>query len=274
MGRSDRRFPARYGEVQVRRVKAVKGIIVVAFAALLAGGCAPVYVAPALNAPLLNRAKELHLAGHMGTNGIDFQVAYSVTDSVGVAGALSTDPSGHGDQDPAEDVVDMNHSHLYGEGAVGYYLPFEEKVSFEAFAGMGAGRTRGELIFWRESRDETAESSGIYFRPYFQLDIGVSTSVVDLGIATRGCLVYYDYASHDERIRDGDAVMFFMEPFLFARLGSEAVKLEWQGGFVVPFYGDEDLNMGWTVVHFSFGLHLRLPLEEKKEPVPNATQKR
>ena len=123
-------------------MKADKGIILAACAALLAGGCAPVYVAPALNAPLLGGAKELHLAGHTGTNGIDFQVAYSVTDSLAVAGAFSGDPSGHGDQDPDEDIVDMDHSHLYGEGALGYYLPFEEKVSFEAFAGMGADRAR------------------------------------------------------------------------------------------------------------------------------------
>ncbi len=237
-------------------------VVVSALVALLACACTPVYMAPAANAPLLSKQSELHLAAYMGTNGLDAQLAYSVTDSVAVTGSVSADPSGHEDEDPSETAIDLDNSHLYGEAALGYYLPFEKNFVFEAFAGAGGGSTRGELVYWGETMEETAESSGTYFRPFLQADVGLSFPALDLGAAARWCVVRYDYSTPDVRFRDDVAYMLFMEPILFGRLGWKAFKVETQIGFVIPMWGNQDLNMGWMFFHFALGLHLRFDLGE------------
>jgi hypothetical protein len=46
--------------------------------------CAPAYVPNALNTPLFNNKGEIHIAANTGISGFDPQLAYAVTDNIGV----------------------------------------------------------------------------------------------------------------------------------------------------------------------------------------------
>ena len=94
---------------------------------LVAGACTPLYVAPALNAPMMSESGEVQAFGTIeATNGaFDAALALSPVDRLAVTGALSTAPRG-----------DDKHEHTYGELAAGTYLPFGIG-RFEAFLGAG-----------------------------------------------------------------------------------------------------------------------------------------
>ncbi len=224
-------------------------------------GCAPVYIAPAANAPLLEKAGELQVAGQLGTNGIDGQIAFSPVNSLGLVAAASG-------------VSGENDKHFYGEIGVGYYVPRLRSDAFraEVIGGVGYGFSRGYEDFGLFDGDGDRLASGRYLRGFLQGDVGASSDNVDAGLALRVALVSYDYEDLPSPDTDDNETNTFIEPLGFLRFGADPIKFETQFGFVIPFYEHGPQTI---VVHFSIGLRLTFdlfPEQPQQQPQPQPTQ--
>jgi len=205
------------------------------------GACTPLYVSPAINAPLFGKEGEIHIAGQVEatTSSLDFNLAFSPIKHLGVLGGVSYSPQG-----------DDNHRHDYGEFAVGYFLPFGHG-RFETFGGAGYGHAAGDI---KPSNDvDQILGSGDYARFFLQIDIGFSLDFLELGGSMGLAHVTQWHTAADDGVRR-TVQEFFVEPGAFIRAGWKPIKFELQMQFIVPMPPVATIRT--TVFQIALGLHL------------------
>jgi len=210
-----------------------------AVAGLAGAGCIPVYMAPATNAPLLSSRGEIQAAGYSGTNGLDLQGAFAVTDEIGIVADISTNRRG-----------DDSDFHTYGELGAGYFTRFGAGGRFEAFGGAGMGESGGEATWL----GETIVARGTYVRGFGQADVGYCSDIVDVGLAAR--LAYVAYTFEKRTNGPVDANELFFEPVGFVRVGYRWVKVGAQVGLTLPMLGGEQ-TVDTFPLHVSLGVHTK-----------------
>jgi hypothetical protein len=214
---------------------------------LALGACTPLYVAPALNAPLLSEPGEVHAFGTLeATSGaFDAALAIAPVDRVAVIGGYSVGPRG-----------DDDHEHTYGEIAAGTFLPFGQG-RFEAFLGAGYGDASGEIVV--DSVDDRLwiQGQGDYARFFAQIDVGLTFGFLDLGGVMRAAHVTFWHTAAENGQRR-TARELFWEVGSFIRLGWTALKFELQMQFLIPTI--PDLNVAMDVFQIALGIHLAFDL--------------
>lgn len=196
-------------------------VLVICAAAILACSCAPVYVPNTVNVPLFTNRNEIQASLHAGTSGFDPQIAYAVTDHLGLMVNASF-------MNNTSDSTDNFHKHRFFEGGAGYYTHFATRGKFETFLGFGSGRVSSLYSnnIW------TSSSDARFNRIFIQPSLGFTTKVVDLGLSSRLVLVGFN---QDSERNSG----FFIEPALTLKAGYDHIKAVGQLGFSLPVNEDE-----------------------------------
>lgn len=192
---------------------------------LFFNSCAPVYIPNTINSPLFSNKGEFHANIGAGKAGIDAQVAYAVTDHIGVM--VNSNFGNNGASTLTSDTLKNNYT--FFEGGVGYYAPISDIVRFECYGGFGIGNGKGnfrnsEVDVWYIVKDVKANYSRIFLQPA----IGLSTEVVDLSLASR--LSFVDMTIDDAHFINTNGYSLFLEPALTAKVGFKYVKFFGQIG--------------------------------------------
>ena len=206
--------------------------------------CSPEYIPNMANTPLFSEKGDLqaNLAG--GVSGTDVQLAYAVTDHVGLManGSFS---------DRTSDTTNDFHKHTLLEFAGGYYDRVGGHGRYEIFGGFGTGRIEG---YWEDSPLDDPVSDARFLKLFIQPAVGLTSDFADASVGSRLLLVRTDYNEDDP---DAEAKIHpFFEPFITARLGFKYVKVVSQLGLSVPIR--EDLPFDYQPLIFNVGLHFNI----------------
>lgn len=204
-----------------------------------AASCAPAYIPNTVNAPLLSNKGEVQASIYAGLSGYDPQVAYAVTDHIGVMfnGSFANQSS---------DTTDNYHRHVFGEFGAGYYTKFGDKWRFEVYGGAGLGKIQAnyENGLWLSRSDVNN------FRAFLQPGIGFTTEVGGFSFNPRlvGVSLYQNGGTR--------TVGYFMEPTVTGKVGYKFIKAVGQIGFSVPV--GEELLFEYNPFIFSVGLQFNI----------------
>jgi hypothetical protein len=205
---------------------------------LIYNSCAPAYIPNVINAPMFSNKGEIQASVHLGFSGANPQLAYAVTDHIGIM-ANGSFLNVKSDESSA---ADFNHKSSFFELGSGYYSAFGSRFKFGAYGGAGLGKINAEYenSFWTSGVDVNCT------RFFFQPTIGMTSKIFDLGVSTR--LVAVSFGQNSEK---NTGIMF--EPALTAKLGWDYIKVVGQVGLSYPINGD-DINFVYQPGLFSLGL--------------------
>ncbi|MDB5035218.1 MAG: hypothetical protein JWQ98_2459 [Chlorobi bacterium] len=245
-------------------------LIAIALGFMLQAACAPLYIPPKVQAPLLSNAGEVHVAADadIGRQGYDAQVAWSPYNHFGLYGDFSIAP-----RESRLPDREAHLRHTYGEGAAGWYTRTDEGTRVELLGGIGLGTTtnlwyqdRGGNSYYGSPTTGTDSQlhviRGTYKRYFLQANWGRTRPVPDTvttfsekGFTMRAGWLQFIHLS-DINGNDVPRSTFFLEPAMFIRGGSRLVQVEAQAGSsLVLGQGRYDsytlyLRLG---IHFMFG---------------------
>ncbi len=216
-------------------------ILLISVTGIISSCKTPEYIPNMVNTPMFNNKGEFQANIATGTSVFDAQVAYSVTDHIGLMVNSSF-------ADHTDDSTDEFHKHMIFEGGVGYYNKIGTKGRYEIFGGYGFGEVEG----YEESfTDSYADAK---FRRFFiQPAIGLSNNVFDGSFAPRICLISL---KSDEYKKSEYEV--FIEPVITAKVGYRYVKFIMQFGLSIPFGGADQVYFDSQPLIFNIGMHFNL----------------
>ncbi len=205
---------------------------------ILLSGCAPLYIPNTVNTPLLSNKGEIQGAVYTGTSGFDPQLAYAITDNIGIMlnGSFENSES---------DTTGDYHKHQFYELGIGYYKKLSDMGRFEIFGGYGFGNINAysEVALFNSIAD--VKSNRIFIQPAF----GLSSKIFDLSFASRFVVVNIQ----NDLIK---STRSFIEPAFTARVGWKQVKFAYQIGYSIPF--NEDAIIEYQPLMMSIGIHVNI----------------
>jgi hypothetical protein len=195
--------------------------LILALFIILANSCSPpVYHATMVNTPLLSNEGEINAAMNISVSGFEPQIAYALTDNVGLMlngcfNKISNDNS----------IYYQRVQFL--EIGTGYYTKIQEYVRFEAYGGLGFGNN----IFYYHNNNEPYTENVPFTKFFVQPAIGSTMDFVDAAFSSRFVLAV---------INDTNAsyYRYYIEPTVTLKIGYRYVKFVMQGGFSLPFLDD------------------------------------
>ncbi len=211
--------------------------LLLAVTLLIINSCSPAYVPNVINAPMLTNKGEIQASVHLGTSGFDPQVAYAVTDHLGIMVNASfldvTDTSS---------ITNNYHKHIFFEFGPGYYKNLKNGFKFGTYTGIGFGRINGE---W-ENPLFTSITNVKSTRLFLQPTLGYTSKILDLGISSRFVIITFSQDSEKDT-----GIMF--EPALTAKLGWDHIKIVGQVGLAYPL-NEQNIHFPYQPGLFSLGL--------------------
>ncbi len=214
--------------------------VAVLFLMMLVWSCTPtIYFPNSLNVPMLSEEGQLSASAAITANGFDPQMAYAITDNIGIMGNLQLAPSSLGDYP----------SHYLGEVGVGYFVATSSIFRFEVFGGGGYGWIN-ERVF----DDEYLTPNTSMLRWFIQPTMGIGTDYFDFGFSARFVVPgFYE---------QGSAALYtsFFEPAITIKAGKAPVKGFFQVGYAIPL--GMGLLIGYQPTIVALGLELSLRREE------------
>jgi len=208
-------------------------IITLAVLTYFIQSCVPAYVPNVVNAPLLSNQGELQVAIHTGTAGNDPQIAYAVTENIGLMlnGSFANRTS---------DSTDNFHKHNFLEFGGGYFDNIGTSGRFEVYGGFGMGNLNAFYNNSLFSSYEQVTNNRLFIQPA----IGAATDVFDGSFATRFVMANMSQG-------DFNSTGYFFEPVITGRMGYKYLKLMLQLGLSFPV---SDLRFEHQPLLFSIGL--------------------
>lgn len=207
---------------------------------IILNSCAPAYVPNVVNAPMLHNGGEINANVGIGTNGLDPQIAFGLSDHIGlmVNGSISYPNN------------DSSHIHRFVEVGTGFYGGSND-VIFEIYGGYGVGYVestfQGGIVFENKYTDAN------YQRIFIQPGVGTTTKIIDFSFNPR--LVFVEMDIKDPDFTISSSYDLFIEPTFTIRLGFRNVKFYSQMGFSIPL-DEENLHYDIRWFMFSTGLSL------------------
>lgn len=218
---------------------------------MLLQACTPVYIPSARHTHLLDEKGEVSAALMSGTNGLDLQGAYAVSDRIGVAAAASF---GTNDEEGSDDF----HEHSYGELALEYFVPLGRVGRLEILGGGGTGSATSVDSYGFSGSDQPVQATGKYNKLFVQSNIGLETGSIETGLALRlGRVTFTEFETTSITYSDSEAATFF-EPAAFARIGSKNIKVEGQVGTTRLLQYDRSVAFEYRPFLITLGVHLSL----------------
>ncbi|MEO5929465.1 MAG: hypothetical protein ABIR47_06000 [Candidatus Kapaibacterium sp.] len=242
-------------------------LIAIAVGLIIQTACAPIYVPPKVQAPLLSNAGEVHAAASMdlARHGFDAQAAWSPYNHFGLYGDFSI-----ATHDSSLPNTETHLRHAYGEGAIGWYTRIDDGTRVELLGGMGFGTTatiwypqQPTLFLYGPPNLQTDTqlyvARGTYLRYFVQGNWGTTRSVPDTvntlsesGFALRAGWLQFIHLS-DSTGNDAPRGTVFFEPAMFIRAGSRTVQIEVMGGSSLIF---SQYRYDGSTIFLQFGIHI------------------
>lgn len=234
-------------------------IFFITFVTLVLHSCAPVYVPNTINTPLFSGAGEISSTTQIAFSGLDQQLAYSVTDHLGVMLNGSFQNTGRNPDNISENF----QKHTFAEAGAGYYTVMgKSNFIFEVYGGFGLGNFYAKYFPVSYSGSNARISNVDLNRLFVQPAIGLKNRNFDLGLALRLSNVNFMRSYTDNIIIDNKTSYFFAEPALSASLGSKNIKGISQIGLSILLNKDKSINYNPFI--FSLGVQLNFDLLAKK----------
>jgi hypothetical protein len=238
----------------MKRLFLIKGGRLTGFAAFiyLLNSCVPAYIPNTVNTPLFTGKHELVANVGTGLSGWDPQVAFSVTNHIGIMINSSF-------ANRTSDTANF-HRHAFVEGGVGYFINPVGPLVLEAYGGFGAGKVESYYDNNNWHRTTNANLRRFFFQP----SIGVTNKVVDLSFTPRLVFVNVDMVESDFNTGYYYGYRPFVEPTFTFKVGYKYVKFFTQFGFSIPLatgdnYSYESEPFLFTMgMHFTFGRKYKL----------------
>lgn len=210
----------------MNNTKIKNGFILASF--VLLTSCAPIYIPNNVNTPLLTEAKEFTLNMSTGMDGFDCQLAYAVTDDIGLMlnGAyLSKDGTNIHDSE-----VKYTQQQKYIETALGWFQQPYDNFVVETYLGGGIGKSSStdSYLF---TDDKKIYGEGNFYKLFVQSDMGFKSSFLEGGVALRGAYINFYKMHHDLNLTVNKFDGLFIEPAVFLRIGGPVFKIQSQFGF-------------------------------------------
>lgn len=231
-------------------------LLLAAAAGFALTSCAPAYIANTRNVPMFAEANEF--AGTVAlSSGVDVQLAYSLTDHIGVMANANTvqqtlKPEGQ---------ESFKRNHVFGEGGIGYFSR-TKKSRFELYAGYGMGSgTSYESYFFFNMASEEAVTKGKYSRIFIQPSLGTNNKKFNLIFTARVSMVgFSEFSTEDTRAtpsiyKPSDGYTVVIEPALTARAHLAGnVRGFFQLGVNRPL--NDDVVFNYVPVQASIGIQI------------------
>ena len=206
--------------------------------------CAPAYTPNVVNVPLLTNKNEVQASIHGGFSGADAQLAYALTNHLGIM-------SNWNYRNSTNDTTDSYHFHNFFEGGIGYYTSFSSQGRFEIYGGYGFGN----VDVYYDMLATQAIVQAKFKRFFIQPNFGFSSSFLDMGFSPR--LVYV--IMKPSTLQYSTINRFFIEPTGTMRIGFKAFYFTSQIGFAIPLNLSE--SAGWFKFNpfiMSLGMQIKL----------------
>jgi hypothetical protein len=207
---------------------------------LVVSSCAPAYIPNVINTPLLSNKGEFQAAVYTGTSGFDPQLAYAVSDHVGLMlnGSFAS---------RTNDSTDDYHKHQFVEIGTGYYTKIGTEGRFETFGGFGYGKVKvnDDNDLWLAHSD--VNSIRLFIQPAF----GLTSDFFDGSAAMR--FVFLDL--YQGSVKGSD---FFIEPVVTCKLGFKYVKAVFQTGFSLRTFSSSSNYFNYQPFIISIGLQANI----------------
>lgn len=227
--------------------------------------CAPVYVSNQLNTPLFSKAGEISSTTQWATSGLDQQLAYSVTDHLGV---MLNGNFRNTLIDP-ESFSESFYKHNFAEAGAGYYTGIGTSIFiFEVYGGFGIGNfyvKEYPLAIFSEGSGIPRISNVDLNRFFVQPGIGLKNEFVELSFAMRLSNVNFTHSYTNDFEIDTNTPYFFAEPALTVKFGSRNIKGVGQFGGSLLLNNNQLLE--YMPLIFSLGIQLNFDLLAKKKVV-------
>lgn len=215
-------------------------------AAISALGCAPVYRPSALNAPMHDRAGDVHVSGTSGSQGAQLHGSYAVTDYAAVRGQLQSYASSDSHFHHASTGASLYGGTGRTADPPGRGLRWALSLDGGLADARGAARVR---MFGAES-DRVHE--GTVARAAAQGDFGYKGRIFSLGIGARASYLSISHGPGSDAAGErGHTVVF--EPIVFLRPGGSAVGLDLQAGLALAPTGNDLAGVPYPLI-FSVGV--------------------
>ncbi len=176
---------------------------------------------------MFSREGELQASFYAGTQGLDPQINYSITNHLGIM--INGSFISHDDN-----TTNMIHKHSFGEIGFGYYQKIYNMWQFEIYGGAGYGK----LLMQRHNNINTYTSADAnYMRYFIQPAIGLSTKYIDFSLGTRFVILDGTYMETSLSYNRS-----FLENAATIRIGGEQIKGVFQFGYILPIQTDRFEN--------------------------------
>jgi hypothetical protein len=226
----------------MKRLFLIRGGRLTGFAAFiyLLNSCVPAYIPNTVNTPLFTGKHELQANIGTGISGWDPQVAFSVTNHIGIMVNSSF-------ANRTNDSTDNYHRHAFVEGGAGYFINPVGILVLEAYGGFGAGKVE---TYYKNYGTANAYINRIFFQP----SVGVTNKVFDASFTPRLVFVNIENVNDDPTKLYHTGYRPFIEPTFTFRVGYKYVKFFTQFGFSIPM-DNYTYSYDCQPFMFSMGLH-------------------
>jgi len=229
---------------------------------LLAASCAPIYVPTTRNIPLFRGAGEFQGSAYL-TTGVDVQMAYALTDHLGITGDYSI-MSLKQTLPPDAPEPDFKRKNNFGEIGLGYYNSTKSR-RIEVYAGYGLGQGTSYsnyYFFAQEFGVKGIVATGKYQRFYIQPTIGTNNKKFNMAFTMRISGVDFSEFSSDGFTgttvtkTPNEPVHFFAEPALTGKIPlSGNLYGVFQLGLNLPI--PSDVYFEFVPLQFAIGVQLK-----------------
>jgi len=180
------------------------------------------YIANEVHAPLFTDKGEFHIAGSLGTSGVNTHIAYALTPHIGVMANGATINWGSGEE--------SGHNSYIDAGA-GYFCPIGSNLIFETYGGIGKGNVT-DLYYDNKSFSDTKLC-------FLQPSIGTELGKIKIGISGRMMLAEsrYHRLGVDTDIKD-NVIWFAVQPAVNFTTGSRIFRTTFQAGLLLTNQND------------------------------------
>lgn len=238
------------------KMKTIQKVLYFIIVYILVYSCAPAYTPNMVNTPLLTTEGEFQAQIGTGTSGFDGQLAYAISDQVGVM--LNASYANR------SDTGSKNfHKHAFAEMGAGYSIPLNRSGRFEIYGGGGMGTVDAKFGYNSLFNSYVEDRSrATLTRLFLQPTIGVTNNVFDGSFTPR--LIFLNVNNKDS-LFVSNTWDPFVEPTFTAKVGWKYVKVVFQIGFSVPLV--ELKNYRNEPFMFSIGLIAKIPGKSSSETI-------
>ncbi len=231
--------------------------IISLFISIAFASCNAFYVPALVNTPMFEEKNETSINASVGTNGYNFQGAYSITNNLAfMANSKFIKKQSYGYHGESLNVS------RNAELGVGYYRKLIDEYKFELFSGIGYEENSLSFNVYNNAENNFYKKYNFFIQPSF----GATSNNIEAVFSLKINSLTFHSNSFSGKYRDLPYTAFF-EPAFTIRYGYKYIKLFNQLGMSVPylyqslFVHNFTYNTGfyaYQFIYFSFGANIKI----------------